>query len=83
MMRASRPRAVSLRAQWWALELASMAIKHPAGQLRAPGNELVALQGPVGDQPASRIDTVDLDDLFCQIGANACNLAHGASLSQR
>ena len=31
MMRASKPRDASFRAQWWALELASMAIRQPAG----------------------------------------------------
>ena len=31
IMRASRPKPMSLRAQWWALELASMALRQPAG----------------------------------------------------
>jgi hypothetical protein len=33
MMRASRPKPMSLRAQWCALELASMATMQPAGSL--------------------------------------------------
>ena len=74
MMRASRPKATSLRAQWWALELASMATRQPAGSLRTPCNEFIAWQGSVGHQLARCIDAVNLDDAFCQIGTNSCNL---------
>jgi hypothetical protein len=48
-------------------------------KLSAPSDELVARQGSVDDQLAAGIDGMNLDDVFCQIGANSCNLAHGTS----
>ena len=35
----------------------------------------------IGDQLARCINGVNLNDAFCQIGANSCNLTHGTSPS--
>jgi len=51
-----------------------MATKQPAGALRTPSDEFIARQGSVGDRLTRGIDGVNLDDAFCQIGANSCNL---------
>jgi hypothetical protein len=58
--------ARSLRAQWSALEQASMATRQPRGQLLAPGEELLALERLGNHPPASGIDGVDLDQVFAR-----------------
>ena len=65
--RASSPSARSLRAQWCALEHASIATRQPARQLRAPGEELIALERACHYAPARCIHRVDLDHLLGQV----------------
>ena len=54
------------------------------GQLRAPGEELLALERACHHAPARCIHRVDLDHLLGQVNAyphdrRSCNLAHGTS----
>ena len=51
-------------------------------QVDAPVDECAARQGAVGDLHDNRIHCVNLDDVFCQIGTNSCNLARGTFPSQ-
>jgi hypothetical protein len=50
-------------------------------QIGTPDEELLALERPVRDHLACRIDRVDLDEVLGQIDADSCNVAHGTSPS--
>ena len=50
-------------------------------QLGAPGHEFVTRQGAIRYHFACRIDSMNLNDVFGQIGTNSCNLGHGTSPS--
>src|SRR5665647_1763630 len=51
----------------------------PWWQLGTPGHEVATRQRPIRHQLLRCIDSMNLNDVFCQINANSCNLAHGTS----
>ena len=67
MIRASSPSAMSLRAQWCALELASMATMQPAGSCTHHSMNLSRASARARDHAAGRVHRMHLDHALGQI----------------